>query len=256
MIQSNLFKINFRKSKLRFHTVRDYFEEYDNQLTVTFKPRIPNEKLRDVELLMSRKFTYPQVVSLLGAQLQVDPNFILISQPGAGSQKIPILSSNTMALAEMIGMQFYPHLMNTIFYEILPMTIQEYESKTYVRASYLDSSTKEQGPFDLFVLRESNLELVAHELLKCIKREENGSGKLRILEVINHKIYKHCDLTEPLQNIPSHSNIYVEVISLIFKKNRKYQQMNLNVIQKIESYLCIISIAIHFVLMEYHFILY
>lgn len=105
--------------------------------------------------------------------------------------------------------------MNTLFYEILPMTIQEYESKTYVRVSYLDSSTKEQGPFDLFVSKESTLAQVAQELLKSIKREENGSGKLRILEVINHKIYKHCDLSESLESIPSHSSIYVEVIYIL-----------------------------------------
>ena len=113
----------------------------------------------------------------------------------------------------MLGMPYYPHLYNTLFYEILPMTIQEYESKTYIRASYLDSNTKEQGPYDLFVPRDGTLQHVAHELLKTVKREENGSGKLRILEVINHKIYKNCDISEPLQNIPHHSNIYIEVFT-------------------------------------------
>jgi ubiquitin carboxyl-terminal hydrolase 7 len=112
----------------------------------------------------------------------------------------------------MLGVQYYPHLMNTLFYEVLPMSIREYESKTYVRLSYIDSNTKEQGPFDLFVLKESKLAQVTQELLKCVKREENGSGRLRILEVINHKIYKTCDLSEPLESIPRHSSIYVEVI--------------------------------------------
>lgn len=51
----------YRKSIVRFKTVLEYFEEYDNQLTVTFKPRIPNESLKDVDLRLSRKFLYPQV---------------------------------------------------------------------------------------------------------------------------------------------------------------------------------------------------
>ncbi len=152
---------------------------------------------------------------MLGSALQTDPNYILLYQPGTGSHKVPIHSSNTTSLSEMLGIQYYPHLMNTLFYEILSMTIQEYESKTHVRISYLDSSTKEQGPFDLFVLKDSTLSQVTLELFKSIKREENGSGKLRILEVINHKIYKSCDLSEPLYSIPIHSSIYLEVIFYI-----------------------------------------
>lgn len=153
----------------------------------------------------------------------------------------------------MLGIQYYAHLMNTLYYEILPMTIQEYESKTYVRASYLDSSTKEQGPFDLFVSKESTLMEVAQELLKSIRREENGSGKLRILEVINHKIYKDCDLSESLQSIPNHSSIYVEVINCDLK-NRRCLLKKLNAILGIESYLLIILTEILFGPMESHFI--
>lgn len=206
-----MFLFNTRKSQVQFQTVKEYFKEYDNQVTVSFKPRIPNEELNDVELPLSKKYTYPMVVSSLGSALKTNPNYILLFQPGTGSQKIPIHSSDTLTLSDMLGIQYYSHLMNTLFYEILPMSIQEYESKTYVRASYIDSNTKEQGPFDLFVLKDSVLTQVVEELLKCIKREENGSGKLRILQVINHKIFKNCDLSEPLSNIPSHSNLYVEV---------------------------------------------
>lgn len=162
------------------------------------------------------------MLNFLGSAIQTDPNYILLSQPGSGSHKVPIHSSSTITLAEMLGIQYYPHLMNTLFYEILPMSIQEYESKIYVRVSYLDSNTKEQGPFDLFVLRESTLALVTQELLKCIKREENGSGRLRILEVINHKIYKNCDSSEPLESIPNHSGIYVEVTLFSKKKGDTY----------------------------------
>jgi len=52
----------YRESMARFKTVLEYFEEYDNQLTVSFKPRIPNETMNDVDLRLSRKFVYPHVL--------------------------------------------------------------------------------------------------------------------------------------------------------------------------------------------------
>ena len=141
------------------------------------------------------------------------PEYILLLQHGVGNHRTPIHSSATATLQEMLGVQYYPNPPNTLYYEVLNMTIQEYESKQYVRVSYVDSCLKEQGPFDLFVLKTSTVGDIVQELMaQQVKPEENGSGQLRVYEVTNFRIYRVCDKSDLLQNISLHSVLYVEEV--------------------------------------------
>ena len=199
--------------KARFASAVNYFEEYENRINVTFKPRFPDvhKDAKEIVLALSRKNNYVQVVTALGAQLRVRPEHVLLLQHGMGAQKTPIQSFTSACLQEMIGPQYYPNPPNTLYYEVMEMTIQDFEARTYVRTSYIDSSVKEQGPYELFVIRAGTVKDLVEELLHQIKREEDGSGQLRVYEVSNFKIYRVLVMTDLIQSIPPHSQIYVEV---------------------------------------------
>jgi ubiquitin carboxyl-terminal hydrolase 7 len=115
-----------------------------------------------------------------------------------------------MTVHEMLGVQYYPNALNTIYYEVLNMTLQEFESKQFVRISYLDGSLKEQGPLDLFVFKTASLGQVLEEVFGQVKRDVHGSGQARIYEVVNTRIYRWPSLEDPVHSIPPSSHLYVE----------------------------------------------
>lgn len=137
---------------------------------------------------------------------------ILLCQPGPGSQRTPIKFSATMTVHEMLGVQYYPNAMNILYFEVLSMTLQEFESKQFVRISYLDGALKEQGPLDLFVFKTASLGQVLEEVFGQIKRDVHGSGRARFYEVVNSRIYRWPSLDDPVHSIPSSSQLYVEDI--------------------------------------------
>lgn len=130
-----------------------------------------------------------------------------------------------MTLQEMMGVSYYPSPQNTVYFQILEMSLREFEAKQIIRMSFVDTSMKEQGPFEIFEFKTKTLNEVIQTFLEQIKKDENGSGKYRLYEVVNFRIYKTCLGDEMIQSIPYQSVLFIEVYDF-FLVYRKFLRKN------------------------------
>ncbi|KAL2912015.1 ubiquitin-specific protease ubp15 [Polyrhizophydium stewartii] len=138
-----------------------YYEHLSNRITVMLKPKskeLPNKG--DFELVLSKKMLQDAVLDKIAATLDIDPLKIRLWNATLGVTPIPrgmIRRTKTATLNEMLGNTFYSQASNVIFYEMLDVSILEFETKRYIKVQFVDATLKEQGPFDLLVLKTAHI---------------------------------------------------------------------------------------------------
>ncbi|KAJ3095062.1 hypothetical protein HK100_005929, partial [Physocladia obscura] len=217
LYQRNMAGFESQIEDMTISTVKEYFDNMHNRHPVNFKPRqVPNINFTaELELVVSKKMPYDQVVSKLAEKLGADPLKILLYTSAGMLTKSPIRKNEKMVLQDMLNTGFYNQLMPTsvLYYEVLDVEVTELETKKFVPVSFVDRLGNEFGPYNLLV----RLSPHASDVIKKLRSQVtdlpvSAKADLRMYEVIGHKIQKFYSNNESLKDFGETSLFYVEEI--------------------------------------------
>jgi hypothetical protein len=203
-----------------------------------------------------------QVVAKLGASIEWDSAKIRLSTNQGANAKHIIKRSVTITLQEMLNTGYFNqnNSPGVLFYEMLDITLQDLETKRYLKIFFVDQFMKEQvilheltssrtlflflftlhgllkGPHDILVLKSAKAGEVIDKFRPVIASNLNVSGQLRLLEVSNYKIHKTFNADDFISSISEFSTLYIEVNCSKYKSEYSNAQTIGNSCRRIENH--------------------
>ncbi|KAI8906938.1 hypothetical protein EDD86DRAFT_192638 [Gorgonomyces haynaldii] len=172
-------------------SVRQYFEEIQNRTTITFKPY--KEKDQEFQLVLSKKMNYDQVVEQVAQHLGHSADHLrLYNQPTTYGPKSLVRRMTNLKLQEFVPLQYQNA--QTLYYEVLEVSVHELETKQYLKIICLDKHSKETE-LQLLCPKDATFKSVLDQI-----REKHPAN---ILYTISYsKIMSVLDLEKTIQETP------------------------------------------------------
>ncbi|KAK6092951.1 ubiquitin-specific protease ubp15 [Batrachochytrium dendrobatidis] len=199
-------------------TAPGYYELLANRIIVTFKPKskdMPNKG--EFELVLSRKMLYDAVTDKIAKLLDLDPFKIRLwgsNHSHSMVTKGPIRRTTTTTLAEMLNITPYTlQAQQIIYYEMLDVSILEFETKRYIKVFYVDAKLIEKGRFDMLMLKTSKVGDVLEGVASRIGMPvAEAKTKLRLFDSSNSRVTKVYENDEPISVLLDSFPLIVEEI--------------------------------------------
>eukprot|EP00118_Oscarella_pearsei_P005571 m.25698 g.25698 ORF g.25698 m.25698 type:complete len:1114 (+) comp28916_c0_seq2:103-3444(+) len=175
-------------------SVDDYFKQLDTEITVMFHDATTPGDIGSFSLDLSYRLNYNQVASHVGTFLDVDPLYIQFLQPNPSRTNVPghpLRSTFTGTLKDLVSMSMRLHLPHVLFYQKIPMRIDEYETKRELRCLFFSKSLKEAKELLLFVNVDSTIRDVLLAAKKQLSKVHGYEVKntLRLVDVVSARIF-------------------------------------------------------------------
>lgn len=170
-------------------TARDYYKDLFYRIDVTFCDKtVPNDPGFTLEL--SQKMTYDQVATAVAQYLGTDPYLLQFfkSQGYREGPGHPIRCTFDGTLRELFT-YMKPKQPKKVYYQPLSIKINELENKRQFKCLWMTSKFKEEKELTLFPNKNGSVEDLLNEARKQITLEDGGTGKLRLVELMSHKIF-------------------------------------------------------------------
>jgi ubiquitin carboxyl-terminal hydrolase 7 len=207
-------------------TIPSFFEHVKNRVVVHVHKLPPpqshgqgvREKERAMQVAMDKRWTYDQVTARLGMALNCRPELLRLTMHNPYSdlpKPQPIKYRGVETLQEVLTS--FQKSTDQLFYEVLDIPLQEYESKKSLKVSWHSPSAEEVCVINLLLDKEAT---VGHALQELVRRPElstkvaaaGGGGapqidhplsgrRLRMMEVFNHRIYKVFNESDDIDSI-------------------------------------------------------
>ncbi|XP_074647259.1 ubiquitin carboxyl-terminal hydrolase 7-like isoform X2 [Tubulanus polymorphus] len=177
-------------SHLELPTAADYYKDLYYRIEVTFCDKTINND-PGFTLELSQRMTYNQVAKAVAQHLSTDPDLLQFFK-SQGYREGPghaIKCSYEGTLKDLVT-YFKPRQPKKIYYQQLSIRINELENKRPFKCNWINSKLKDEKEIILYPNKNGSVLDLLHEAKKEIEFAcENGSGKLRLLEIISNKIY-------------------------------------------------------------------
>ncbi|CAG8517017.1 2181_t:CDS:10 [Diversispora eburnea] len=208
----------------RVDSIPQFYEFLSMRIVVQFKPKPkPKEgenvsKFKDLEpkpefeLVLNKKMNYDAAASQVAAHLNTDPLKLRFTTAHSGTPKNVIKRTTTQTLAEMLQPSYLAPSAYLLFYEMLDISIVELETKKFFKIYWLGTNVKEEK--EIIDVRLQKTALV-NEIIEAILQKVTLSipnNKIRLYEVMNHKIQKEYTGTESIDRIHEFVTLYAEEI--------------------------------------------
>ena len=181
-------------------SVRDYFRDLSSRIEVTFCDKtIPNDIGFTMEL--SQRITYEQMAKAVALKLGTDPFLLQFfkCQNYKDSPGNPLKWTFDGSLKELVA-NCKPK-MKKLFYQQLSIHVNELENKKQFKCIWVSPSLKEEKEIVLYPNKNGTVATLLEEAKKQVELSENGSGKLRILEIISNKVQPGPKDDVPLESL-------------------------------------------------------
>ncbi|XP_033118944.1 ubiquitin carboxyl-terminal hydrolase 7-like [Anneissia japonica] len=172
-------------------TAKEYFRDLYYRIEVVFCDKT-NLNDPGFTITLSVKMNYFQIAKAVAAKLDTDPMLLQFfkAQTHRDGPGHPIRCTYEGTLRDLI-LPLKPRGIKKLYYQRLTIKINELENKKQFRCVWVSSKLKEEE----MVLYPNKDDTVAGLLMeaKSLKHHtlgHNGSGKLRLLEVISNKIHQ------------------------------------------------------------------
>jgi len=180
-----------RMQQYRLPTAREYFRDLFYRLDVTFVDKnVPNDA--GFTLTLSQRTQYQQMVEAVARHLAVDPTYLQFFKT-QNYRDIPgnaLRCTHDGTLKEMLV--FYrPRHPKKMFYQRLTLPIHELENKRQLKCTFMSIDQKEEKEVTLYPNKGSRIEQMLEEAKQHVTLDTSGigSGQLRLVDIISHKIY-------------------------------------------------------------------
>ncbi|XP_071963374.1 ubiquitin carboxyl-terminal hydrolase 7-like [Antedon mediterranea] len=174
-------------------TAKDYFRDLYYRIEVLLCDKT-NLNDPGFTLTLSVKMNYFQIAKAIAAKLDTDPMLLQLfrAQPHRDGPSHPIRCAYEGTLRDLI-FPLKPRTPNVkkLYYQRLTIKINELENKKQFRCVWVSNKLKEEEMV-LYPNKDDTVAglLMEAKLLKNRTLGNNGSGKLRLLEVISNKIHQ------------------------------------------------------------------
>ncbi|KAJ3354800.1 hypothetical protein GGF32_002372 [Allomyces javanicus] len=215
-------------------SVAEYYEYLQNRADVVFKPRHPHpdgsespahpNPVREVALSLSKRVRYDDVAARVAHELGLDDPMKLrfTSTYVSEMPRSVIRPTPSVTLGDMLGAAPYQFRAPlgvdpiaappvTVLYEVLDVSIKEFESKRSVRATVLVPGKEES--VDVLVPKTSTTGTVLAALAD--KAGIPTDLPVRLYEVIGHKITREFAGHESLTVIPEYTMFVVQAVPVV-----------------------------------------
>ncbi|KAF7712240.1 Ubiquitin carboxyl-terminal hydrolase [Penicillium ucsense] len=193
---------------------RQYYDYLLNRMDVRFAPIRPGEG-EEFVLTLSRKLTYDQWSQKVAEHLKVEPTHLRFAPVTAsnGKAKSFLKRTTTSNLAQILNGQYGAygytvHRSDSLYYEVLDMSLSDYESKKSFKVVYLPEGITKEEMVEVLVSRNGAVTELLAALQKKANLDENVLQELKLFEAHNGKIYKELNGETNVSAINEYSTIY------------------------------------------------
>ncbi|CAG5100968.1 Similar to USP7: Ubiquitin carboxyl-terminal hydrolase 7 (Homo sapiens) [Cotesia congregata] len=181
-------------------TCRDYFKDLFYRVEVTFCDKsIPNDPGFTMEL--SLRMTYDQMAKAVAQRVGTDPYLLQFFRcqnykdlPGH-----PLKCTFEGTLKDLVA--YCKPKTKKIFYQQLSIRVNELENKKQFKCIWVGLSLKEEKEIILYPNKNGTVATLLEEAKKQVELSENGSGKLRLLEINCNRLLPGPKEDVPLENL-------------------------------------------------------
>ncbi|KAI8055335.1 cysteine proteinase [Syncephalis plumigaleata] len=196
-------------------TVKSYFFNVQKSITIIFrpKPKTDAEALPTVELQLQRDMKYDQVAECLARRINVDPMRLQFTPPGkVATLATAIRRDPDMFLEDMLSYYYVPNKPGCLYYDVLDMDITEYDSKRRIKVTWTGLNNSQSTDYILWVMVDGTVHDLVQALLDVVELTETGTGKVRMIQVLDNKINECLSEDTPLERVQSNLAIVAEEI--------------------------------------------
>lgn len=180
-------------------TVKEYFRDLFYRVEVTFCDKtIPTDPGFTMEL--SLKMNYDQMAHAVAQRLNTDPNllqFFKAQKDGPGNAMRCTYEGTLKDLLVVVKARQPKKL----YYQQLNIKVSELENKRQFKCMWVNSKIKEEKELVLYPSKNGTVADLLEEAKKQVELAENGSGRLRLLEIISYKVFAVQREDFPLDNL-------------------------------------------------------
>ncbi|XP_065302370.2 ubiquitin carboxyl-terminal hydrolase 7 isoform X9 [Dermacentor albipictus] len=207
-------KLDHHMDEYELPTVKDYFRDLFYRVEVTFCDKmIPNDPGLTMEL--SLKMNYDQIARAVAQRLGTDPYLLQFFKVQRHNEVLnencdrrgyregpgnPLRCTYEGTLKDLLVF-FKPRQPKKIYYQQLSIRINELESKKQFKCIWVNNKFKEEKELVLYPNKNGCVSDLLEEARKQVELSEDGSGKLRLMEVISYKIFSIQREDVPLDNL-------------------------------------------------------
>ncbi|XP_046648713.1 ubiquitin carboxyl-terminal hydrolase 7-like isoform X3 [Daphnia pulicaria] len=170
-------------------TLKKNFYDLLHRIEVTFCDKTNPLDVTGFTLSMSEDLGYDQVARLVGDRIGYPPNMLqFFKSQGYREGPGPSIRYHwETSLKEMVTSAKVKQP-KKLFYLRLTMPITELESKRQFKCTWVNSRLKDEKELTLYPAKTATVAELLEEARKHMTLSENGSGKLRLLEIVSYKI--------------------------------------------------------------------
>ena len=197
----------------KFATAPEYYDFVNNKITIRISPRsadaTPNEKF---ELVLSRKMTYDTIVQRIGERLSVDPACVRLCtvNPVSGQPKTYVKAISTLTLATILQPAYLEQPSDQLMYEVLEMSLREFESKKLIKVSYLPEGITKEVAVEVLIPKTGNVGDALQAIRAKLQFAQDSTKQLVLYETSNHKYQRELPMTYPVISMNDFATYYVE----------------------------------------------
>ena len=223
----------------RFDDAKEFYDFLMFKRDIRFDPhpRCEKENLGNFILTLSSKINYDQLAERVGEHLQVEPTHLRFFTVNAstGAPKSPIRRAVNMSIAQLLNPNNYHHNLqakpDSLFYEVLDMSLAEYDMKKNVKVCWLSEGVTKavstsfddsrygkltestQETYDVLVNKQGHIEdLIQAFIKKAQIKDEREGGRIRVYESHNHKIFRELPQNYPVLSTNDYADLIAERI--------------------------------------------
>lgn len=195
----------------------NYYDYLMYRITLTFVPKNPPrddkeaEKMKQagipfaqVDVQLSRKMTYDQMVTRVGTVLNFD-GFklrLMINPTGGDSPKAVVKRVKDQTLHEILTSQFYGQASSFVFwYDVSDISILDLETNKLCKVIVIDEHMKETDSLEVLVPKTGTFGDLALIIAQKLRISESLLPKLRIFEAVASRDWKLHKLSTPVSEL-------------------------------------------------------
>ncbi|KAL7275777.1 ubiquitin-specific protease ubp15 [Rhizina undulata] len=197
---------------------KDFYDHLVNKIVVKFLPRHKTEpEGKTFELMLNKKMTYDQLADKVGTYLDAPPTHLRFTgvNPSNGMPRTALKRTTNANLNNMLTNQYYsqaPTNSNTLYYEVLEMSLTELETKKTLKITYLPDGISKAEPVEVLVSKSGSIQETVPLLQKKLELDDDVAARIRFFEAHYGKLHKELDSTFNVAGITDYVTVYAEKI--------------------------------------------
>lgn len=208
-----------------FRTAQEYYDFLHDRVQLTFRRRVDPDSYevteepdagnpsKDLDLWLSRSHTYDQMVQVVGQTLQVDPTHLkLFTTNPNGSVKQAVKRGNT-TVSQMISTSYRNTYTRVILYDVLRMSLAEYESKKLVRFIYLTEGLSQEHRHEVLLPQTGKISDVLAYLSSKAKLSAEERDRVVFWSARNHVFVENLPRDRSVMELDDSVTVYCQQLA-------------------------------------------